>query len=646
MNKWMLVLIALTGIFGCQNSNSKSDAIKGSAEHLQFLTDSVRYEQLMELMRQKRFEDLDSAVHYGTQAKALADSMKYDLGIVHSKISLGGLKASQSKYEEGLQSAKEAHDMLINMLSNASSDQVYDLKWALGNAHNVMAHNRLSQGNNVEGIRHSFDALKVREEIGDSSGICDTEYNIGNIYFSQNEFDSALVYYNRSLNISKELGNELDVASTNNTIGWTYFDMGRYAESEANSTAAKEIAERHDDPYSLIQIYFNLARVNEVKGNYAEAEKYCASSLDLANEIGVHEMTPEIENLLGLIYLKTGRVQEAEAKLKKALTSSSESGSLQYQRLSYENLANLAESQGDYKAAYDNHRQYILFKDSMENDENTKKLVQSQMQHDFDKKEAAQKAEQEKEDIRQKNIRNFITTGLLASLVFLIVVVFQRNRIAKARKKSDELLLNILPAEVANELKATGEAEARLIDEVTVLFTDFKGFTAMAEKLTPKELVHDLHECFTAFDHIMQKHGLEKIKTIGDAYMAAGGLPTPNTTHANDVVKAALEIRNFMEEGKAKKIAASQPYFEIRIGVHSGPVVAGIVGVKKFSYDIWGDTVNTASRMESSGEVGKVNISGSTYELVKDNYNSTHRGKVSAKGKGEIDMYFVEAPLN
>ena len=217
------------------------------------------------------------------------------------------------------------------------------------------------------------------------------------------------------------------------------------------------------------------------------------------------------------------------------------------------------------------------------------------------------------------------------------------DRIAREKERSEELLLNILPKEVAEELKAKGEAEAKLIQQVTVLFTDFKGFTAMSELVSPEQLVKDPHECFSSFDRICGQYGLEKIKTIGDAHMAAGGLPVENGTHATDALQVAHAMRDFIAEGKARKIANNLPYFEIRIGIHTGPVVAGIVGVKKFQYDIWGDTVNTASRMESSGAVGQVNISEATPALVQhaSGLTFTARGKVQAKGKGEMEMYFV-----
>ena len=255
---------------------------------------------------------------------------------------------------------------------------------------------------------------------------------------------------------------------------------------------------------------------------------------------------------------------------------------------------------------------------------------------------------EKKEEIAQKTlerqilVRNVFIGGFALLLIFSGVFFVQRNKIRKGKKLSDELLLNILPYSIAEELKSKGNAESKLIDEVTVLFTDFKGFTELSDHFTPQELVAEINECFSAFDQIMIKHNVEKIKTIGDSYMAAGGLPSSNNTHAEDVIHAALEIQQFMAGYKKAREEAGKLFFEIRIGIHSGPVVAGIVGIKKFAYDIWGDTVNTASRMESSGEVGKVNVSESTYNLTQDLFSYTYRGQIAAKGKGEISMYFVE----
>ena len=217
--------------------------------------------------------------------------------------------------------------------------------------------------------------------------------------------------------------------------------------------------------------------------------------------------------------------------------------------------------------------------------------------------------------------------------------------IEKERNRSDELLLNILPAATAEEMKKHGKTKAMHYDSVTVLFTDFDSFTKISENFSPQELVSELDLCFREFDKITSKFGIEKIKTIGDSYMCAGGLPTPNESHPKDVVQAAIEMHHFIEQLAEKNIKSGKPVFKARFGIHTGPVVAGIVGSKKFAYDIWGDTVNTASRMESSGEVGKINISKSTYELVKDDFNCTYRGKIKAKKKGEIDMYFIETKV-
>ena len=245
-----------------------------------------------------------------------------------------------------------------------------------------------------------------------------------------------------------------------------------------------------------------------------------------------------------------------------------------------------------------------------------------------------------------------------AVLLYIFVNIFEtsRNRahqalesanaeLAEEKLKVEELLLNILPEEVAQELKIKGHADAHEFEQVSILFSDFKGFTQASEHMTPQQLVEELNICFKEFDEIITSRGIEKIKTIGDAYMAAGGLKGDASAAAARTLEAALEMQIFIHARKAVREEQGLPAFEMRVGIHTGPVVAGIVGVKKFQYDIWGDTVNTASRMESSGEVGQVNISEATYELVKEQAGSlftfTPRGKVQAKGKGEMEMYFV-----
>lgn len=222
---------------------------------------------------------------------------------------------------------------------------------------------------------------------------------------------------------------------------------------------------------------------------------------------------------------------------------SEEIGNLEMIKNNYEYLTILDTTQGNYKQSFEHYNLFIKARDSLYNKENTEKTVQTKMQYEFDKKESLTKAEQEKKDAialqeikQQQLVRNSFIGGFAVVLLFAGVFFKQRNKISKGKKLSDGLLLNILPAEVAEELKTKGEAEAKLFDEVTVIFTDFKGFTQLSEKLSPKQLIAEINECFSAFDHITHKYGIEKIKTIGDAYMAAGGLPLSNKTHPTDVV--------------------------------------------------------------------------------------------------------------
>jgi len=232
---------------------------------------------------------------------------------------------------------------------------------------------------------------------------------------------------------------------------------------------------------------------------------------------------------------------------------------------------------------------------------------------------------------------------LLLGLFLRFRAVRRHNRaIAKEKKRSDELLLNILPQKVAEELKTNRKVEAQFFENASVLFVDFEGFSQFAAGIAPNELVATLDYCFKKFDRIIGKYGLEKIKTIGDAYMAAGGLPSPDPSNPRQVVNAALDIKDFLKSWKKACKEEGKPFLLARIGVHTGSLVAGVVGEKKFAYDIWGDTVNIAARMESSGQSGKVNISATTYEAIKDEFVCKRRGKIPTKNLGDMEMYFVE----
>jgi adenylate cyclase len=264
-------------------------------------------------------------------------------------------------------------------------------------------------------------------------------------------------------------------------------------------------------------------------------------------------------------------------------------------------------------------------------------------------------------ELEAEQNKNFLYALAMATMFifFLATLFYNRFRVNKkaknslqeinrqideAKNRSDELLLNILPEQIANELKENGKASAKKYENVTVLFTDFKDFTKVSEKLTPEQLVRELDYCFRGFDFIISQYGVEKIKTIGDAYMCASGLTNKRTMPVN-IIKAGLEMQEFLEDYKKERMVKGLPFFEARIGIHTGPVVAGVVGVKKFAYDIWGDTVNIAARMEANAGVGKVNISEETYRQVKYNFDCEHRGKIEAKNKGYIDMYHVKQPI-
>lgn len=353
----------------------------------------------------------------------------------------------------------------------------------------------------------------------------------------------------------------------------------------------------------------------------------------------------------GQFFCRQGNKGEAVEQFHLAYNIAQEVPYFDYMLSSSRQLEGLYYNMGDYQDAYLYSVTTRNLGDSINDMSKKEQMIMNSINREQqvrDKINEEQKRESERM-IRQKKTERNMLAGFVAFLFILSFVIFRNYRAQKKsnirldeeKKRSESLLLNILPGETAEELKQTGKAKAKHFGEVTVMFTDFKDFSLASEKMKADELVEEIHFYFSEFDRIVTRYGIEKIKTIGDSYMCVGGLPVCNDTHAKDVVNAALELQEFIDVQKILREHSGRPWFELRIGINTGPVVAGIVGTRKFAYDIWGDTVNTASRMETCGEPGKVNISGATYEKIKDHFSCIYRGKVEAKHKGLVDMYFA-----
>ncbi len=515
--------------------------------------------------------------------------------------------------------------------------------------------------------------------------------NLTNVQLSLEEFDqvitgieSALTHWNPRWPFSVAKNGLL----TNRAIALAstgQFDKALAAFKDVLSYARAEGRHQEESDALLnLSALFGMLGAQEQSAPFLDSSQaYSRMAITSAKLLKDHQGVAMLYQNMASIELDRKRYETALAFADTAEQLSTELGNLallvsvaDLKHRSYYGMNNLVQ-------AYSALGSYVHLNDSLLNTEKVKAITEMQEKYESEKKAKeilglkAVNLESELEKAQVKRTRNIylfsaigvvgLAIGLWSRLRFV-----HRSRAAIQQEKdiSEGLLLNILPEEVAAELKAKGHADVKEFERATILFTDFKGFTQLTEHLTAAELVGEIDHCFKAFDGIMGKYRIEKIKTIGDAYMAAGGLPDTQHGAPQDVVRAALEMQAFMAAYKAERVAQGRLFFEMRVGVHTGPVIAGIVGVKKFAYDIWGDTVNTASRMESSGEVGRVNISEATYALVKevkkekevrevvDGHNPQHvtgqpatepaftftaRGKVQAKGKGEMEMYFVEA---
>ena len=622
------------------------------------------------------------AIKYAIELKLLCEKIKDDEGLISALGWLAFLNEQQGKIDEALKLNFETLELTIAKQDSTNQAAVLN---------NIAAIYK-DKGEIAKSLEFHEKSLALRKLTGHTSGMATTLNNMGLIFQNQGQIAKALENYLEALKIDEKAGNKADMAIVMHNIASVYKDMKDYDQALSYQEKCLKIYEKFNMPYETASSILSMGDLMILKNKPEEAISYIRKSIDLREKINDKQGLGNSYNALGNLYSKKrefdkaififgkslqnfkeagdswgesrclnslaatylaqGNLNEADAKAREALNIAQRLGFPVTIQESASILSKVYSQQKKWDKAYAMQLLFTQMRDSVRNEENARLAIKRNFQYEYNKKLVADSlAFAQKEKIKNLAIENRNTElkrqrYLMYSVgIVLLLITALAVSIYKGKQKSDALLLNILPYQTARELKKNGEAIAREFEAVTVLFTDFKGFTQISEKLSPARLVEEIDDCFSAFDEIMVENGMEKIKTIGDAYMAAGGLPIKNSTHPEDAINAALAILKTMEVIQKEKIKNNQPYFEIRIGIHTGPVVAGIVGTRKFAYDIWGDTVNTASRMESSGEAGKINISGDTYALVKDKFKCSYRGKITAKGKGEIDMYFVEGKL-
>jgi adenylate cyclase len=527
---------------------------------------------------------------------------------------------------------------------------------AIGTLHHRM-------GDLDQALEQYISGLKVFESIGDVDGRAEALNNIGSVHHYDRNYAKAGDYYAQSLVLRRMQNDSTKLALPYNNLGSLLEDSGqpdsalyyhrlglaiRLAQGDSTWVA---ITHAH-----IGSCYDQLDQIDSALFHLRLAEHSLAA-------IGSPFLCASTRRMLGTACLHAGLLTEALRWCSVAFSTARKVGDPYLEQESCECLHQANEQLGRHAEAYVMLTRFVALRDSMFGAERAKERTRIALTYEFESQQLAdsiadlvqrQQAELEYQELvldERDQKRLYLYSGLVALLIIgglwnrLAFTRRSRRRIQRERDRSERLLRNILPASIAEELKESGRALSREVAEVSILFTDFHAFTKHCESMGAQELVEEIDTCFRAFDAICVEHGLEKIKTIGDAYMCAGGLPTswPDSTIAT--VRAALAMQAWLERHYAERSAAGQPAFRMRAGIHTGAVVAGIVGDTKFQYDVWGDAVNTAARMESNGAVGRVNISATTYELVR-NEAGLHfeaRGNVPVKGKSDIIMYFVEA---
>jgi adenylate cyclase len=590
----------LTLILLCiQISSAQEQRIADSLANIYTTKTNLSSLEKMELLRNMAFNEVTNnqlSIKYANKLVALAVKEKNYLYLhrgyfqkANKYLLLGDLDLALEIFFKSLEAAKKASFLVGQGTCIVAIADIYS-----------------SMGNSKNAKYYYTQGIKLLRKTDNTVGLATALLNAGDQYLKNKNYKVALQYFNEASTLFQKVDYASGTAYSLGNIGMVYAEQGKNDLAKKYIGNAIELLEELEDYYAIADYLTYMSDIYSNQNDYKTALSYAKRSLDIALKYGLKE-------------------QISESNL---------------------HLSDLYQKKGNTDASLQHYKNHIIYRDSITNLESVQQIAD--LRTDF---EVSQKqTEIDLLDQKRKNQR-IVTYAIGIALFFIALLAFlwyrrylfikkTKNIIENERDRSDKLLLNILPEETAAELKINGKVKAKKHEMVSVFFSDFVGFTNYSENLTPEELVKTVDFYFSKFDAIMEVYGLEKIKTIGDAYMCAGGLNGNEKDATHQMILAAKEIIAFVENTK-KNSLSHELTFDIRIGINSGPLVAGVVGSKKFAYDIWGDTVNVASRMESMSQPGKINISEGTYSLIKDRWSCEFRGEIEVKNRGLLNMYFV-----
>lgn len=543
------------------------------------------------------------------------------------------------------------------------------------------AHERM--GEYTAALRRYREAIDLRTRISDRQGLANSFANLAVLYRKQGETRGAQEANLRALDHARAIADTVLELNALINLALLYQYMELPEEAHRHYAIAETLARARDDRGAMARIlngqgglyrkagqadsalhnyrrslalrralrdeagmatvFANLAEVMEVQGVTEAALAYLDSCIAIRAPRGDRSGLVHAQSRRAGILLRAGRAAEALRHARAAIALAEQTGSLNDHLMATKALSEALAGTGDHRGALEQLRAHQAIKDSLNSSERAQELLREDFRLSIERLRVSDSLALESErrlaDVRVQAMHarsrwQWIAVAVSGASALLLLLLYRAVRDGKRR--SDALLLNILPAQVAEELKRDGRAQAVRFDRATVIFADIVGFTALSERLGPEQLVRVVDACFSAFDRVVQEQGAEKIKTVGDAYMAVCGAPRQNDSHALMAARTALGMLQALEQLDLEGLR-----LQVRVGLHSGPVVAGIVGLNKFQYDIWGDTVNTAARMQAASEPGRINVSGATRAALGPLGRFEARGSLDVKGKGAVEMHFL-----